>query len=375
MGLGPGAVDNGPSDVWPGGYSNGVFYRVDGITGKTKDEVHLPGGCQPYGLAVDSAGYGWAPNLGCCSLCYFDTRKNVNVGVARGQMNGYGVSLDRDQNVWIGLGVSRYTPDRSNGFANLGNGWWTKINMNGVGIAADSRNAKKYYVWSCNGGNQITRIPASDIPMVKMDQNINNNGWLTIPAQCYGVGVDNDQNVWGVPQASVITRAVIDANGDMPKAPANGAPAPNTRCPAGDMCDLTTGHYTYSDFTGFGLRNFTRPQGTYSFVAKGCIDDTGSGATTSWVNVTWDADVPPNTQLTVRTRTGSTSKPDNSWGQWSASFDMSPADLTNGGVLPNGPDSDNAYYMQVEFTLKTNDRAATPKLKALNVAYKCGRIG
>ena len=28
--------------------------------------------------------------------------------------------------------------------------------------------------------------------------------------------------------------------------------------------------YTYSDFTGFGLRNFTRPAGTYTYVIQGC---------------------------------------------------------------------------------------------------------
>ena len=31
--------------------------------------------------------------------------------------------------------------------------------------------------------------------------------------------------------------------------------------------------------------------------------------------------------------------------------------------------------MQVEFTFKTQDRNATPKLKSFRVAYKCGQIG
>ena len=175
-----------------GGFENGIFVRLDGTTGKAKDQWQLPQDCQPYGLAIDSQGYGWSPNLGAGPLCYFDTRNNQNVGKVRdpqfGPMEGYGITLDRDQNVWVGFSVHRYTPDRTNGFKNLGNGWWTKFNMNGVGIAADSRTAKKYFVWSADGGSNVTRIPASDTPIPKQDMTVPNNGWLTINMPAYGVG-------------------------------------------------------------------------------------------------------------------------------------------------------------------------------------------
>ena len=84
-----------------------------------------------------------------------------------GQCQGYGITMDRDQNVWVGGGNQRYQPDRSNGFNNLGKGWWTKISIaSGIGIAADSRNAKDYFVYSCAGGG-VVQIPASTIPVVR----------------------------------------------------------------------------------------------------------------------------------------------------------------------------------------------------------------
>src|SRR5262249_17423719 len=160
--------------------------RIDGATGKDKADVQLPpechaGGTGPYGVAVDATGIAWTPNLGGGKLCYFNTARPTDVGSVRdpqwGQMQGYGITMDRDQNVWVGSGVERYTPDRSNGFKNLGSGWWTKISDRfGIGIAADSRSDKEYFVYSCDGGS-VLQIPASTIKVMKMDQTVNPAGW------------------------------------------------------------------------------------------------------------------------------------------------------------------------------------------------------
>lgn len=244
LSLGEGALDGGPSDAWAGGFSNGLFFRIDGTSGATKEQVQLPPGCEPYGLVVDAAGYGWAPNSGGGPLCYFDTRHVGMVGRARdpsfGRLEGYGVALDRDQNVWIG---------------GLGN--------------------------------------------------------------------------------------------------------PNV--------------YTYSDFTGFGLRNFTRPRGSYSWVQRGCLDGGGHPADTRWWRVTWDADVPPNTSLTVRARSGRTPIPDATWGAWTPDFTVSPAELH--ATMALVPDDPGDPYLQIEFVFATQDKAVTPRLKGFDVAFKCGKIG
>jgi hypothetical protein len=380
LGLAAGANDSNVSDAWAGSYNNGNFVRIDGSTGLDKDDTQLPGGCNPYGLAVDASGVGWAPNLGQGKLCYFNTRNTQEVGSARGTMNGYGITLDRDQNVWVGLSPARYTPDRSNGFKNLGSGWWTTITgASGIGIAADSRGANEYWVWWCQGG-QVIGAPSRDLPIAKMDQNIPlNNAWPHIPMQCRGVGIDPDQNVWGAPGGGA-WRAIVDKKAVF-KNPQQAAPQGNNKCPAGDVCPLDNQLYTYSDFTGFGLRNFTRPQGTYSAVVSGCKDNNNLSIDTQWFSVLWDADVPPNTSLTVHARASSSADlNDGAWtnAKWTDSSALSPFNL-QGPLTPNVPADKpdtvaNDPYLQVEFTFKSMSQNASPKLRSFLVGYKCGKI-
>ena len=231
---------------------------------------------------------------------------------------------------------------------------------------------KDYFVWACTSG-RVLRIPASTIPNVKQDQMFPNNGWLSITMPCYGVGVDSDQNVWGV-DSQTATRAIVDKTGAFMQ-PQAGQPMGNNKCPAGDKCSLNAGAYTYSDFTGFGLRNFTRPSGTYSAVFAGCKDGGEQVQDTQWYSVVWDADVPPNTSLDVRTRSGATPRPDLNWGQWTTPVNVSPLSLGAGVLVPNLPDQMGSGYLEVEFTLKTNDRKSTPKLKSFQVGFKCQIIG
>src|SRR5262249_2914288 len=142
-----------------------------------------------------------------------------------------------------------------------------------------------YFGWLADDGGWIIRIPASTIQIMKgmNDQVIDGSmypavrvaGTLTI-----GAGVDRDQNIWGVSlEGSVATRTPVDKNGMMTAPDINSAPQGNNKCPAGDRCPYqdqmnfsSPDPYTYSDFTGFGLRNFTRPKGFYSWVQKGCTD-------------------------------------------------------------------------------------------------------
>src|SRR5262249_15276418 len=120
--LGLASGNNGNSDAWVGSFATGAFRRLDGVTGVADAQAQLPQACiagnGPNGLAIDASGIAWAPQLGGGKLCYFDTRKPANTGMVRdpqwGPMSADGVSMDRDQNVWVGAEVARYTPDRSN---------------------------------------------------------------------------------------------------------------------------------------------------------------------------------------------------------------------------------------------------------------------
>src|SRR5205823_469987 len=130
--LGQGSVDFGPSDAWAGMFESGRFFRVDGITGLIKAQAQGPHGA--YGATADSNGIVWVAVIGDGRFGYFDTGNPSQTGVTRAAsfpLNGYGISLDRDQNVWEGgwdqHHAYRYTPDRSNGFASLGSGFWTRV--------------------------------------------------------------------------------------------------------------------------------------------------------------------------------------------------------------------------------------------------------
>ncbi|MSP59696.1 MAG: hypothetical protein EXR72_05020 [Myxococcales bacterium] len=392
LSLGPGAQDFGPSDAWAGTYNDGKFFRIDGTTGMTKDVAVLPQQCKPYGLVVDSSGYGWSPNLSQAPLCYFNTKKTSEVGAARtptvGQLTGYGVGLDRDQNIWVAclsFGTCRYTPDRKNGFAGLGNGYWTMIqkpggnngNNYGIGIAVDARSANQYFAWQA-GGSTIVRIPASDLKLPKgQDVLVDGAMYPSVPVagDGKGVGVDREQNIWNIGGSGYATRVQVDVKGQMTMPDLVSPPMGNNKCPGGDRCYLKDNNasspspYTYSDFTGFGLRNFTRPHATWSYIAKGCVDGVDAGDT-KWMAIKWDAEIPLNTKLSVHVRSGKTSKPDLSWGQWSPDFSVSPADLmTNMPLVPNEKDDG---YLQVEVNFATMAKDKGPKLKSLGIYFECG---
>ena len=377
--VGLGSDDNGLSLAWVGSFTQGIFVAVDGITGKQKQQAQLPADCWgngngPNGATVDASGIAWVPQQGAGKLCYFDIKRPMNVGVVRdpqwGPMEADGVALDRDQNIWVGRSVARYTPDRSNGFANLGHGWWTRMDgVTGTRIVSDSRNANAYFVYSCLG-NGVLQIPASTIKVMKADRTEPNPGWPVIQMPCLGVSVDVDQNVWGL-DAQLSTRAFVDKLGAIVQPKVNGPPMGNNKCPAGDSCAAHAAD-PYSDMAGFGLRNGTIPHATYQMLVPGC-----HGRVTDWQTIEWDADVPPNTGLVVRARTGNHAPNDPAWGgaAWTPDFAVSPAVL-RGVLSPNWspqemPDVLMNGWLMVEFIFKANARNATPKLKSFQVRYRC----
>ena len=389
LALGRGAADVGPADAWAGTFQDGKFFRVDGTTGQIKAQGHVK--TNPYGAVIDSKGILWATTGGGSPLTYLDTGNPANDDVVRlppGGHGGYGMTLDRDSNVWLGgyptAHAFRYTPKRGGTFHDLGQGFWTTVQNVGVGngaggcqgrgIAADSRTPQTYFVWmACHTVPFIVRIDGSAIPLpVGKDVDVDGSAMPAIQVggnTIMGAGVDVQQNVWAVAGGgSVATRILVDNAGKPTQPSLAGSPGGGCPVGAGDYCSMTfngvgsdPSPYTYSDFTGFGLRNFTTPKGAYQYLLKGC----GANSTTNWKTIVWDGTTPPNTSLTARVRTGDTPFPTNLWGGWSNPALASPADIS--AVMPNP-----AQYLQVEFDFATTDRAATPKLKSFTVYYECG---
>ncbi len=364
-GLGNAWVGTYQYNGQPGGQNH--FYKLDGATGQIADEVVLPGGVNVYGCAVDGAGILWATSLATHTITYFDTQDpNNHMGQVLSPSwapSGafYGIAIDSDQSVWLGgwssNDVFRYRPDRTS-FDTLGSGVWTRVQTHTQspvshtrGIAGDLRG----WIWVASTNGYIIRLPqnigdgdhtwseAAGMGAMVLNRNLG-DGMI-------GVGLDFDGHVWGMSfSASTATKIELDNAGDPVDINNNVAVVPVGYHP-----------YTYSDFTGYGLRNFTRPRGTYSYVLEGCEEPLD----THWLRVEWNATTPAGTQVRLQVRT---SEDGVTWGDWFGMWEISPAVLSDppGPVVP-----DPARFIQVEFELRSDDREQTPILHDYEVVWDC----
>ena len=379
------------SNAWVGTWKDGTFFRINGDTGliektvKIADQAGVPS--HPYGAVVDQYGILWAPNEAETHLFYFDTTDPTKQGMVAADAVGgtgfYGIAVDgyivpgeskARQQIWLGevgsSGAYRYRPKRDGGFDGLAQGTWARAAFEGDGaltqgrgIGVDNRQPTSF-AWVALDGGAIGRIPTSLADQVS-SLVAATSVFPTGQSGTLGAGVASNLDVWGVNQnTSSATHFTVDANGDI-VGPPDTIPLddkPNSGpdfCPLG-ACKPTP--YTYSDFTGFGLVNFTSPKGYYAWTQAGCAGN----AQTHWYAVAFDADVPPDTSVTVAAR-GADSVADLQKASFTGEYSISPAGLLGApGPLAKNP----AKYLQVRFTLSTNG-VISPKLKGFQLAYAC----
>ena len=398
LALGPGlgqARAYGPSDAWAGTYNDGVFYRIQGKTGAIIATVPLQMVNSvppiPYGAAVDQFGILWAPNGGQSGMYYFDTNNPANQGYVEFPGGSfYGIAIDGYtepdpntgdpvlvQQIWLGevggSGAFRYRPKRDGTFAGLGQGTWAHVTFEGGptrgrGLGVDNRTPMSF-VWVALDGypswtGHIGRIPfdvadgTSSLPAA-------GNIFDTTQGMTTGAGVAFDGDIWGINQdSSSAVHFKVDAQGNMtggpdvvplddkPNAPENFCGQPNCK----------PHPYTYSDFTGFGLRNFTNPHGYYAWSESGKCDP----GKTKYLKVEWDADTPPGTSITMTARS-SDDLSTLSDATWTGEYDKSPADLA---VAPGPLDPNPTSHIEVLFELTTQNDTS-PKLKSFKIVYTC----
>ncbi|MBW2459986.1 MAG: hypothetical protein JRI68_36195 [Deltaproteobacteria bacterium] len=352
----------------------------------------------PYGAAVDQFGILWAPNLTQTgALFYFDTNNPTDQGLV--QFPGYpsspcafyGIAIDGFidpntnalvQQIWLGdwnplsvpTGVYRYRPVRDQGFAGLNTGSWAHVTFNarGRGVGVDNRTPTSFAWVALYDINSIGRIP-TDIPDGSYAYpNGPPNTYATNGTQTIGTGVALDGDVWSVNRSSSnVSHFSVDAAGNV-TGPPDIVNLDDTCDSNGQNCKPETfcGHanckptpYTYSDFTGFGLKNFTTPSGYYSWIqSTNC-----PAGQTRFLQVEWDAEQsPPDTAITMIARS---SDDLNTLDQapWTGQYTTSPADLF---VAPGPLTPNPATYLQVLFEL-TSTGVGTPKLKSFKIVYVC----
>lgn len=378
------------ADAWAGTWEDGTFYRIHGETGEIVETVKLGPidgvDSHPYGAAIDQYGILWAPNFSSKELFYFDTKDPTKQGRVQADVGGggfYGIAIDgyvvpgetmARQQVWLGewsgSGAYRYRPVRDQGFDGLKNGTWARAQFEdpgalkqGRGIGVDNRTPTSF-AWVALDGGAIGRIPV-DIPDQVTTLVAANSVFPTGQNGTLGAGVASNLDVWGVNQAaSSAVHFSVDAAGNVTGppdiVPLDDKPnAGSNFCPLGGCKPLP---YTYSDFTGFGLVNFTAPKGFYSWTQKGC----GDGAKTKWYAVQFDALTPPGTSLTVAARSAATVE-GLAGAPFTGEYASSPADLS---AAPGPLDPNPAEYIQVRFTFQTTGEAS-PKLKGFQIAFAC----
>jgi hypothetical protein len=371
-------LEGSAGDIWVGVHNENAAVKLDPITGQQvpvnaagQMKITIPFG--PYGAVIDSQQRLWMVSSGLspARLALNDTNAGVLI---RGDIvppmpsGNYGITVDGQDRVWVagwsaGAKAFRYTHPRGVG-STLGS--WTEFDFSNAvsqintkirrprGIAADEQG----FIWmssdlttsNTNAASQLIAfngdtgaIKRFNYPGVGMVDFIDATDSRT--HQAIGVGLDTDGHPWVNNRSGNAMRIHRDT-GEILRTAQQGS-----------------GLYTYSDFTGYQLRNFTAPLGSFrqTFSSPEC------GTETIWRYVVWDAVVPPNTSIQVFVTVSNDQADLTDTRLRKGPFLTSPADLRAAGV-PKG------RFLRVEFVLRSDDRQLTPKLKSFDVNYECEEI-
>jgi streptogramin lyase len=366
------AIDAGiepgdPGNAWVGVFSEQAFYQLDGATGALVKRVPATGGLgvTPYGATIDSSGTLWAPH-GCCGANGIISINTITGAVGpikyqpstycpdggTGYYGGsYGIAADATGNVWLGgwpcAAVFRYSP-ATDAWAVIqipgyfGAGWGVR----GVGADALGNMWAAVHMINWTEG-AVARFDSATATFTGI--------WDIVGTVPVGTAADFDGAIWTVNgSTNNASRLYID--------PTSSEPAPNPA--TGNVVDVFpvgSAPYTYSDFTGLGLRTITRPSGDYTVVLEGCTDLSQA----TWNQIDFDATAPAGTALELWVRAGDDLATRGSWPQYGP-WVVSPALLQFApGPVPN------ARFLEVTFRLMSIDRESSPILHSYDVEWTC----
>lgn len=293
------AIDQN-GNIWVGLY-NEVRYVVLDPTGAEIASVPVAG--NPYGAAIDRSGILWSARLG-WGLDKVDTAAQAYVK-SYWAGGGYGVVADSNGFVWLGAyggsGVYKFDPV-AEVFQYCPSPVWCG---RGVCEAASGN------IWVAMGYGWPNNVVA------KYDSAGNLLATYPVGQNPCGVGTDSDGNIVVVCQDSWDVYKLNEADGSV-----------MWRTPVG----VTP--YTYSDFTGYIVRNITKKTGTWTVI----FDSEALG--TPWGKAAWTSLEPTDTSVTVQVRAAD-SIPDLELQSW---LDVA-NDVSFGPI--------NGQYIQIKARLST----------------------
>jgi large repetitive protein len=267
--------------LWVGSYTLGQAYKVDPTTGTVLTTINLQ--TTPYGFVVKD-NYLYSAALG-----QPVARANLSASPITVQLmncpNNYGITVNRAGVAWFGnTGGGILQAD----FADPANG----CPANGVCIeSCKSFGGDSHYGLTVDGDDQIWAASPGSGEVQKYDPAGNLLGNAFTGGQPYGVAIGHDGKIW--------TAAWYNVSSIEPGA-VGGPPGATASYSTDYPGHPSLYNYTYSDFTGFQLRNVTVQQGTWNVIKN------GGRAGVPWGTLQWNQEAagntPPGTEITGEVR-------------------------------------------------------------------------
>ncbi|MFN0061214.1 MAG: hypothetical protein ACKVPX_01665 [Myxococcaceae bacterium] len=385
-------------DIWVVLHNTQNVVKLDVGTGALREiqpgVTSLNIGFGGYGAAVDRLQRLWVVETLADRLAMVDTNtgvltapitapgtmQNQSGGSYTGGVASYGIAIDGSNRVWL-AGFTRWARAFRYDHA-LGE--WRAFDYQGTncqrpsdatqtalgrgrGIAAD----RFGNIWMSADKQGSTNTNAAqligfnaDTGAIKQFTGGHNciDGFSNSPAtnQSIGVGLDQDDNIW-----------INNFGGNVMKIHRDTGAVNRSFNQGGNL-------YSYSDFTGYQLRNFTAPFGSYRQLLQGCAPET------EWRTLRWDADTPAETAIEVFLNVGNTLAEVNSSPQIFGPFrQIGPGSSLGSPTTPTFPIdlmATNAStgtpvaqgrYLRVEFRLRTDDRQTSPVLRSFSIGSDC----
>ncbi|MFT5991327.1 MAG: streptogramin lyase [Flavobacteriales bacterium] len=313
---------------WVGTYNDGMLRRLDPETGEIVHTTNV--GVDVYGLAIDSEGIIWVSTISATGVAAYDTVRDRVLGAWRlpDCTTPYGIAVDANGDVWMGTyRCNELVRLRRDSFesGDIELDRYTHPNLQETrGVAVDGDGA--VYV-AASGTNRLGRF----------DPITESFTWTVGTCEePIGVGIARDGNIWVACKSSDAVRRYQPDGTEL------------------QTVDVGNGPYSYSDLTGFQLRNFTAPNGDWT-VRFDC-----GYAECRFDELVWDASLPSGTTVAARARVRVDS--DSEWSEWSAFLDNTPAAI--GQLLPRGQE------LEVQVLLSTQDREFTPSVTSVGVRWQ-----
>lgn len=322
------AVDS-ENNVWAATFNDAVLYRFNGETGALMQAIDIKAetgnsAVQIYGIAIGRDGAIYSTSINAKWAARTDPKgaPGSRIRLQQTAFQGYGLAVDANGVQWIG----RWDPS---GETNLQMIDWN-TNPPTVGYRSSSYGGRTRGV-AIDGNGFIWTANYDQNALLKFSPAGNFLAAYGVATGPIGVAVDSLGKIWAVCQTSNTCTRIDPATGARADFSAGGEP------------------YSYSDMTGFQLRNYAARQGSWTVLCDG-----GSYAA-EWQQVSWNAEAPAGTLVKVEARATESL----------AGLDAQPWVLLSSGAQLSDV---KGRYLQVKATLRIVSGSASPTLYDFTVA-------